>query len=431
MLGLLLVGLLVVLPGAALGEFKFPLPEFTTGYQLPGMTTPGARAQVFSYVDLAVLFVTLCLAAYLVLRLRSRRHVVALVVFALLYFGFYRRGCVCSIGAIQNVALSLGNQDYALPLVVGGFFLLPLLFALFFGRVFCAAVCPLGAAQDLVLLRPVNIPAWLENSLGLVPFFYVGVAVLYAATGSRFLICEADPFISFFRLGGAVWLVVFGVLVLLIATVVGRPYCRFLCPYAVLLRLLAPFAKWQAVLNHGECAQCHLCADACPFGAIKPPTPPHTGRDRREGKGRLAALVLLLPVVVAGGAWLGYESSAVLSRFDPRVRLAERVWLEEQQVVPGTTEQTEAFYELGEPNEVVYLEAAQIRKRFDTGALLLGGWVALVIGLRLIGLSIRRRRERSEIDAGACVLCGRCFQTCPVERERVQSLTAVEREVPR
>jgi len=426
MLRLLLVCVLVALPTAVLAELNFPLPEFFTSYEVPGMTTPGPRAQIFSYVDLAVLFATLGLAAYLALRLRSRRHIVALVVFALLYFGFYRQGCICSIGAIQNVALSLGNQDYALPLVVGGFFLLPLLFALFFGRVFCAAVCPLGAAQDLVLLRPVNIPLWLENSLGLVPFFYVGAAVLYAATGSRFIICELDPFISFFRLGGGVWLVGFGVLVLLVATVVGRPYCRFLCPYAVLLRLLAPFAKWQAVLNHGECAQCYLCADACPFGAIKPPTATQTGRDRREGKGRLAVLVLLLPVLVAAGAWLGYESSAGLSRLNPRVSLSERIWLEEQQVVQGTTEQTEAFYELGEPNEVLYLEAAQIRKRFDKGAPLLGGWVALVIGLRLIGLSIRRRRERSEIDAAACVVCGRCFDVCPVERERVQKLGAVQ-----
>lgn len=426
---LLLVGLLVVSPGLAVGEFKFPLPEFATGYQLPGMTTPQARAQVFSYVDLAILFVTLCLAAHLVLRLRSRRHVVALAVFGLLYFGFYRQGCVCSIGAIQNVALSLGNGEYALPFEVGGFFLLPLLFALFFGRVFCAGVCPLGAAQDLVLLRPVKIPVWLENGLGLVPFFYLGAAVLYAVIGSRFLICEVDPFVSFFRLGGAVWLVVLGVLVLLIATMVGRPYCRFVCPYAALLRLLAPFAKWQAVLNHGECAQCHLCADACPFGAIKPPTPARTGHGRREGKSQLAVLLLLLPALVAGGAWLGYESSAGLARFSPRVRLAERVWLEDQQVVQGTTEQSEAFYELGEPNEVLYLEAAQIRKHFDTGSLLLGAWVALVIGLRLISLSIRRRRERSEIDMAACVACGRCFQVCPVERERVQDLTTAEAEV--
>ena len=127
LLPLMLVCLLFASPLAAHAELNFPLPEFSQGYQLPGVTTPASRAQVFSYVDLAVLFVALSLAAYLALRSRSRQHLVLLVVFAVLYFGFYRRGCVCSVGAIQNMALSLCNREYALPLVVGGFFLLPLL----------------------------------------------------------------------------------------------------------------------------------------------------------------------------------------------------------------------------------------------------------------------------------------------------------------
>ena len=38
----------------------------------------------------------------------------------------------------------------AVPLAVVAFFALPLVFALFFGRTFCAAVCPLGAVQELV-----------------------------------------------------------------------------------------------------------------------------------------------------------------------------------------------------------------------------------------------------------------------------------------
>ncbi|MHC5086583.1 MAG: 4Fe-4S binding protein, partial [Planctomycetota bacterium] len=41
------------------------------------------------------------------------------------------------------------------------FFFSPLVFTLFFGRSFCAAVCPLGVIQDLVLLRPLKVPIWL------------------------------------------------------------------------------------------------------------------------------------------------------------------------------------------------------------------------------------------------------------------------------
>jgi NosR/NirI family nitrous oxide reductase transcriptional regulator len=411
-------------PASALAEPNFPLPEFSTGYRLPQTTTPGPRAPVFAYVDLAMLVAALALAAYFALRLRSRRHMTVLVLFSLLYFGFYRRGCVCSVGAIQNVALSLLDNGYALPLVVGGFFVLPLVFALFFGRVFCAGACPLGAAQDLVLLRPVKVPKWLEDSLGLLPFVYLGVAALYAATNSRFLICEADPFVSFFRLAGPTWVVVFGVALLLLGVVVGRPYCRFLCPYSALLRMLAPFARWRLRLTHGDCVQCRLCAEACPFGAIQPATAAPAGLPRREGRRQLATFLLLLPTFVAAGALLGRESSAALARVNSRVSLAERVFQEQQGWVEGTTVASEAFYRLGRPNEELYREAVGIRRQFDIGAALLGAWLGLVIGLRFIGLTTWRRRDRSEIDPAACVACGRCLNVCPVERERAKGIPA-------
>ena len=40
-----------------------------------------------------------------------------LSLFSLLYFGFYREGCVCAIGSVQNVALALFDSSYALPWV--------------------------------------------------------------------------------------------------------------------------------------------------------------------------------------------------------------------------------------------------------------------------------------------------------------------------
>ena len=45
----------------------------------------------------------------------ARNGVSWLSVGALAYFGFYREGCVCPIGAIQNVALGLASSEYAIP----------------------------------------------------------------------------------------------------------------------------------------------------------------------------------------------------------------------------------------------------------------------------------------------------------------------------
>ena len=141
---------------------------------------------------------------------RKRRAIFVMIIFSLIYFGFWRKGCVCPIGAIQNVALSFFDPGYAVPITITLFFLLPLIFTLFFARSFCAAVCPLGAIQDLVLLRPTSLPQWLESGLRLFAYVYLAAAVLFAATGSAFIICRYDPFVSFLRLNGSLNILILG-----------------------------------------------------------------------------------------------------------------------------------------------------------------------------------------------------------------------------
>ncbi len=252
---------------------RFPPPDFESGYELPSMTRPLRRVARREFVAVAVLAGALCLASWLALVKRSRRAIVLLSLFCLAYFGFYRGGCVCPVGSVQNVSLSMADPGYALPLTVGLFFILPLVFGLLFGRVFCGAVCPLGAIQDVVLLRPVRVPAWLEHVLRVLPFVYLGAAVLFAATHTMFIICRYDPFVSFFRLSGEFHMLVIGGGVLFVAMFVGRPYCRFLCPYGALLAIVSRFAWRRVSTTPDECAACSLCENACPFGAITPPTP--------------------------------------------------------------------------------------------------------------------------------------------------------------
>ena len=417
--------LLLLLPTVVFGEERFPPPEFESDYHAPILQNPLPRAEWLSYLDIAVLAGALALAAYLALKRRSRRGLFALTAFSIAYFGFFRQGCVCPVGSIQNVALAIGQTDYALPLVTAAFFLLPLAAALFVGRAFCAGVCPLGAAQDVVLLKPLKVPAWLEHALSVLPYVYLGAAVLFAATGSGFLICRYDPFIAIFRLSGTPLLLGVTAGMLALGTVVGRPYCRFLCPYGVLLRWLAPFARWRVSIAPKECVQCHLCKDACPFGAIRTPTPAENPGGRREGKGRLALYLLLLPVLLAAGGALGYFGGAVLSGQHTTVRVANRVWQEEHGKVQGTTLESDAFHRHGTPLDELLQDAAAIRRQFNFGGLLLGGWIGLVVGLKLVFLSIRRRRTDYEADPAACLACGRCYRFCPEEGAPAQVLEKI------
>lgn len=265
--------LVSVAPSAVAAAPRFPPPDFESGYQLPQTAYPGARATWKEVADVAVLAGALSVAAWLALKKRSRNGMLALSVFSLAYFGFYRGGCICPVGAIQNVTLALADSRYAVPVTAVLFFAMPLLFALLFGRVFCGGVCPLGAIQDLALLRPVAVPLALQNALGALPVIYLGAAVLFSALDTMHLICRYDPFVAFFRLGGQFHMLVAGGAILLASVFIGRPYCRFLCPYRVLLGLCSRVAWRHATITPDECVVCSLCEGQCPFGAIRKPTP--------------------------------------------------------------------------------------------------------------------------------------------------------------
>ena len=420
------MALSLILSGVTSGAERFPPPDFVeTNHVIPSPTSPGPRQDIYEYIDAAVLLAALGLASYLVLKKRSRRAIFALTVFSLLYFGFWRKGCVCPIGAIQNIVLSVFDRDYAVPIVVVIFFLLPLVFTLFFGRTFCAAVCPLGAIQDLVLSRPVSVPNWVESGLRLLAYVYLAAAVLFAATGSSFVICRYDPFISIFRLSGSLNILILGGCILLIGVFIGRPYCRFICPYGVILRQLSRLSKWRVTITPDECIRCRLCEDSCPFGAIRKPTTQWPAQEYHVAKKRLAFLLLLLPVLVFLGGWAGSSLKGVTSRAHETVRLAEQIYMEETGKTEEITDASSAFRATGQEIKELYEQASNIRARFELGGWILGGFIGLVIGLKLIGLSVWRQRTDYEADRASCLACGRCFNYCPREHVRLKKAKEV------
>jgi len=412
---------LLALASVALAEQRFPPPDFESGHQLPATATPAARAIWFQYLDVAVLAASLGMACWLIYKRRSRKGLVALSIFSLLYFGFWRKGCVCAIGSLQNVALALCDRGYAVPVGVVAFFVLPLALALFTGRSFCAGVCPHGALQDLVLLKPIKVPPWLEQALSVLPYIYLGAGVLFAATGSAFIICQYDPFVPIFRMSGRALMVLSGAALLLLGVFVGRPYCRFLCPYGALLKLGAMVAKWRVRVTPDYCTQCRLCEASCPFGAMREPEASPAGaqtllKDRR----RLTWMLALLPVLLAGGGWLGHQFGAPASRLHPTVSLAdELIRAEGTAPTSGVLSPDDLALERARqsPKELL-TEAAVIRHKFDIGGWIFGAWVGLVIGAKLISLSLRRKRTDYEPARGDCFACARCFEYCPNELVR-------------
>jgi polyferredoxin len=262
-------------------QYQKKPPDFGGSHSFPTPTHPEPSADWLRLLDVGLLAIALGLAAWLVLKYRSRRGVMWLSIGCLAYFGFYRKGCVCSVGAIQNIVLCLVDTHYIISLGVMTIFFLPLIATLFFGRVFCGGVCPLGTLQDLVVLKPLRVPLRLDRALRWLQFIYLGLAVLFAGWGlemnlgswhvhikQHFLICDWDPFIPIFRRSGPFYMVAIGAGFILAGIFIGRPYCRWLCPYGGILSLLSRVAWKNVSISPDKELDCGLCTDACPYGAI-------------------------------------------------------------------------------------------------------------------------------------------------------------------
>lgn len=450
--------LLVVMTSIAWSVERFPPPDFTD-HKLPvphfQMPHEGPGTDV---IPIVVLVLGLAAATWFAVgrgqgtegrrrRGRSRAGLVIIAIVSLIYFGFIREGCICAIGAIQNVSLGLADSSYTIPIVAVVFFLLPIGVAIFFGRTFCAGVCPLGAIQELVLLRPVRVPRAVDHVLGLIPFLYLGLGVALAASGTAFLICRYDPFVGIFRFAAPFGMLLFGVGLLVLGLFVGRPYCRYLCPYGALLGLVSRFAKWRICVSPSECVQCRLCEASCPYGAIREPTIDRPYDRLHHDRRRLVWVLVSLPVLLAVCTYLGYRSTALFAQLDPVITTAQVVHQAESKkegqpegALPSEDPASEetlvakkistldraeferedtlrAFYESGVPVKTLYASAATRLDRLTVACTFFGVWVALVIGVKLIRLSIRRRRTDYLPNPVTCVACGRCFRDCPVERE--------------
>jgi NosR/NirI family nitrous oxide reductase transcriptional regulator len=395
---------------------RFPRPEFQTDYVYPENQMPLQRSQTWEYIDIGVLIAALSVTSWLALKKRSRQGLIWMSVFSLAYFGFFREGCICAVGSVQNVALALFNDSYAIPLTALLFFLIPLIFALLFGRVFCAGVCPLGAIQELTGFKPVKLPKAVESVMAAVPFIYLALAVLFAAMESQFIICKYDPFVGIFRLDAKYTMIIFGVLLLLAGIFINRPYCRYLCPYGVFLNIFSRFAGKHLTITPAECTNCRLCEeDACPYDAILPSNIDQPVEEPVKSRKRFIAYFLLIPVFAAAGGLILYNAAPALATINRDVQLAREIRAEQERGIEAVSEAASAFKESGQTEEELFANEITIISRFRKASPWAGVFLGLSLGISLFGMTIRKTRTEYKPHQGKCYSCGRCFKYCPVE----------------
>ena len=182
-------------------------------------------------------------------------------------FGFLIFAPVAPHNFQQLILRDVTSLGASLQAAVFGLILL-LLLSLVFGRIFCGHICPAGAIQELASLVPLPKIGqnWKEISRGIRAVVFV--IVLAAAFGWSVGIIDYFGLEEFFSLDVTSVLFYVFLGVLLLSTVVYRPFCRFICPYGLLLSLTAAVSSFK-FRRTDKCIECGLCEKACPTNEAK------------------------------------------------------------------------------------------------------------------------------------------------------------------
>ncbi len=167
----------------------------------------------------------------------------------------------------QLILRDVASLGASLQAVAFGLILF-LLLSLVFGRIFCGHICPAGAIQELASLVPLPKigQKWKEISRGIRALVFV--IVLAAAFGWSVGIISYFGLEEFFSLDVTSVLFYVFLGVLLLSTVVYRPFCRFICPYGLILSLTAAVSSLK-FRRTDKCIECRLCEKACPTNEAK------------------------------------------------------------------------------------------------------------------------------------------------------------------
>ncbi|NOR22894.1 MAG: 4Fe-4S binding protein [Desulforhopalus sp.] len=190
-------------------------------------------------------------------------------------FGF---GSLWFVSPLEGLESLLLTKSVYMPSFIG--MAIPVLIALFLGRVFCSWVCPVSFFLELFdkLRKLVTGRKFLKNGLlvakKILWFVLIAELLLSMILGVPLFVFLSPPGL----IGREIMMLVFfqsvaleGVILLLILLLelsTRRFFCRTFCPLGGLLAFLGSKRSLRVHVDQANCTNCGICEKSCPMGLL-------------------------------------------------------------------------------------------------------------------------------------------------------------------
>jgi len=134
--------------------------------------------------------------------------------------------------------------------------------AALFSRHFCGYLCPIGAVQEAAYTIPTKkILMQQKGILSVIRALFLG-AIIAGAFLFGIALLDFFGFSDFFKLTLSAGTLVF-IVILLIAIIIYRPFCRIFCPVGAIFQAGA-FPAIYKIRRTDACIECGKCEKTCP-----------------------------------------------------------------------------------------------------------------------------------------------------------------------
>lgn len=217
------------------------------------------------------------------------RFIVQVSVFALLIFlslshlkyGIEKAASIdayCPYGAVESFLTKITTGNYLNRIWTSSFILMAItiLVTIFFGRIFCSYLCPLGALQEWIraigrklgIKKDLELPKSIDKYARYLKYLILILVIYFSYKLGDLFFRNYDPYNALMHFGNEweeklIAYIILGI-VLVSALFSKNWWCRYFCPLGAFLGIIKKISPFKIKRDQNTCISCGLCDKVCP-----------------------------------------------------------------------------------------------------------------------------------------------------------------------